>query len=351
MIGTRAMSGSAAIRLRNVVIASSPSIMPSSMLTSRMLAPPLDLLARDCERPLVVARLDQAGELLRAGDVGALADHDEVGLGRIDQRLDAAADGDAVGRRRARAARAPSTASAIARMCSGVVPQQPPTRFSQPLRANSPSDRRRLLGRLVEAAEAVGQAGVRVAAHEGRRGRARAPRRTGRISSTPSAQFMPTASGRACETEYQNASTVCPESVRPLRRRSCTESDHRHAAPARRRRSSRSRRGRPSGSACRRWSRRGGGRRRRRRGRGSARRRRRPARRSRRRGTPGSSTSGEIESGPVRRADRAGDEARPVGRPRGHLVGGPARDLGGGQVDLADRALEPVVGQRDRRSR
>ena len=31
------------------------------------------------------------------------------------------------------------TASAIALMCAGVVPQQPPTTFSQPSRANSPS--------------------------------------------------------------------------------------------------------------------------------------------------------------------------------------------------------------------
>ena len=38
--GMRATSGSVAIRLRNVVIACSESSMPSSMLTSRMLAPP-----------------------------------------------------------------------------------------------------------------------------------------------------------------------------------------------------------------------------------------------------------------------------------------------------------------------
>ncbi len=43
------------------------------------------------------------------------------------------------------------------------------------------------------------------------------PRRSGRISLGPSAQFMPTLSGSACETEFQNASTVCPVSVRPLR--------------------------------------------------------------------------------------------------------------------------------------
>jgi hypothetical protein len=33
----------------------------------------------------------------------------------------------------------PATACAIARMCAGVVPQQPPTRLSRPARANSPS--------------------------------------------------------------------------------------------------------------------------------------------------------------------------------------------------------------------
>ena len=33
----------------------------------------------------------------------------------------------------------PATAAAMARMCSGVVPQQPPTMFSQPSSANSRS--------------------------------------------------------------------------------------------------------------------------------------------------------------------------------------------------------------------
>ncbi len=37
----------------------------------------------------------------------------------------------------------------------------------------------------------------------------------GRISAAPSAQFSPTASGRACRTEFQNASVVWPDSVRP----------------------------------------------------------------------------------------------------------------------------------------
>ena len=38
----------------------------------------------------------------------------------------------------------------------------------------------------------------------------------GRISVAPSAQLMPTVSGRACITLVQNASTVWPERVRPL---------------------------------------------------------------------------------------------------------------------------------------
>src|SRR5918994_957973 len=39
----------------------------------------------------------------------------------------------------------------------------------------------------------------------------------GRISVAPSEQFTPTISGFACSTEYQKASTVCPDRLRPLR--------------------------------------------------------------------------------------------------------------------------------------
>ena len=45
----------------------------------------------------------------------------------------------------------------------------------------------------------------------------------GRICFAPSAQFMPTLSSGMCETEIQNASTVWPESVRPLRSTMVTE--------------------------------------------------------------------------------------------------------------------------------
>ena len=37
-----------------------------------------------------------------------------------------------------------------------------------------------------------------------------------RSACAPSAQLSPTLSGRPCATEFQNASVVCPESVRPL---------------------------------------------------------------------------------------------------------------------------------------
>jgi hypothetical protein len=62
----------------------------------------------------------------------------------------------------------PSTCLAMAAIHSGVVPQQPPTRFSQPLRANAGELAEHLRGVVhvpLEAAEAVGHAGVGIAAH------------------------------------------------------------------------------------------------------------------------------------------------------------------------------------------
>jgi hypothetical protein len=45
----------------------------------------------------------------------------------------------------------------------------------------------------------------------------------GRISFAPSEQLTPTISGFACSTASQNASSVCPESVRPERSTIVTE--------------------------------------------------------------------------------------------------------------------------------
>ncbi len=61
MIGTRATSGSAAIRFRNRVIAASPSSMPSSMLTSMMFAP-----ASTCSRATATASSNCPPRISRA---------------------------------------------------------------------------------------------------------------------------------------------------------------------------------------------------------------------------------------------------------------------------------------------
>ena len=89
MTGTVAMSGSAAIRRRNRVIAATPSSIASSMFTSISWAPLVDLLAGDVDRLVLGAIGDQPGELARAGHVRPLADVDErVARRRDDQRLE-----------------------------------------------------------------------------------------------------------------------------------------------------------------------------------------------------------------------------------------------------------------------
>ena len=77
MIGTRAMSGSAAIRLRKVVMAWTLSSRPSSMLTSMTCAPASTCWRATVSAAGVVAVGDQLAEAGRAGDVGPLADVDE----------------------------------------------------------------------------------------------------------------------------------------------------------------------------------------------------------------------------------------------------------------------------------
>ena len=60
---------------------------------------PFHLLARDAERPLVVARRDELREPRRAGDVRPLADDDEVGVGADRERLEAGEPGEPLDRR------------------------------------------------------------------------------------------------------------------------------------------------------------------------------------------------------------------------------------------------------------
>ena len=137
MTGTRAMSGSPAIRLRNLTMAACESSMPSSMLTSMICAPLATCWRAMSTAAGIVARLDQLAELGRAGHVGALADIDEQAVGIDGQRLQAAQAAGRGDARHACAAATPATARTTARMCSGVVPQQPPTMLTKPLAANS----------------------------------------------------------------------------------------------------------------------------------------------------------------------------------------------------------------------
>ena len=98
----------------------------------------LDLLPGDLDGLVVAAVQDEPREGARAGDVGPLADVDEQRIGPDVERLEAGQARPRLERRDRRAAARPATAAAIARVWSGVVPQQPPTRLSAPSRASWP---------------------------------------------------------------------------------------------------------------------------------------------------------------------------------------------------------------------
>ena len=158
----------------------------------------LDLLRGHGERGVVVAGLDQVAELRRAGDVGALADVDEQRVLGDVQRLEAGEPhrGHRLGglaRRRARRRR-----RRCAEMCSGVVPQQPPTRLTSPALANSASTCAIWSGGLVVLTEGVGQPGVGVARDEAVGDAGELGEVGPDLGSAPSAQLSPTpAAGRA----------------------------------------------------------------------------------------------------------------------------------------------------------
>ena len=76
-------------RFRNRVMACSESSSPSSMFTSMIWAPPSHLLAGHLHGLVVASFADETGEAYGAGDVGALADVDEVALGPQHQRIEA----------------------------------------------------------------------------------------------------------------------------------------------------------------------------------------------------------------------------------------------------------------------
>src|SRR5690606_26184840 len=186
---------------------------------------------RDLDRFLEAVLLDQLLELGAAGDIGALADVDKQQLRRDYQRLQPGQPRVSRGAHRdtslfffhgsasssdrgSRRGGSPRTASAMARIWSGVVPQQPPTRFNSPERANSSRVAAVSSGVSSYSAKAFGSPALGWALTKQSATRARVST-CGRRSLAPSAQFRPTASGRECETEMWKASAVWPERVRP----------------------------------------------------------------------------------------------------------------------------------------
>ncbi len=136
MIGSRAASGSVARRLRNVVIACSASSRSASMFTSSRFAPP-----RTCSSATSTAPWKSFASIRRRKRA------DPVTFVRSPTTTNPVSGPITNGSRpekRGLVSRAgtcrggsPSTARAIACVCSGVVPQQPPTRLTRPSSANA----------------------------------------------------------------------------------------------------------------------------------------------------------------------------------------------------------------------
>ncbi len=106
------------------------------------------------------------------------------------------------------------TCSTISRIWSGVVPQQPPVMLSQPLSAHSRMKPAVSHGCSSYSAIALGNPALGCA--ETKTSAMRESSSTcGRSCLAPRAQLSPTDSGLAWRTEFQNASVVWPESVRP----------------------------------------------------------------------------------------------------------------------------------------
>ena len=106
------------------------------MFTSSALAPPRTCsIATSTAASRSSASIERA-EPRRAGDVRPLADHHEPRVGADLERLQPAPPRPPRGTRD-RARRHPLDDAAIWRMCSGVVPQQPPTTLTSPSSANA----------------------------------------------------------------------------------------------------------------------------------------------------------------------------------------------------------------------
>ncbi|GIT12750.1 MAG: hypothetical protein CM1200mP34_1560 [Verrucomicrobiales bacterium] len=203
MIGTREMFGSEAIRLRNRVIAASESSMLSSMFTSIICAP-----FSTCCRATASASsywsflisLAKRGEpvtLVRSPTLTKLDSGRTVNASMPLSRNHGSGLAKRLGSQSA-------TALAISRICPGVVPQQPPTMFSQPLAAQSCNCGANDSG---VSGKPVGSSGSGMPAFGCALTLTGAMRESSpmcdRISCGPSAQLIPTLTRSMLDTEFQ----------------------------------------------------------------------------------------------------------------------------------------------------
>ncbi len=137
-IGTREMSGSDAISDRKRAIAASESSSPSSMFTSINCAP-FSTCWRATSSPaskspslMSLRKRAEPVTLVRSPMLAKSESGPRLSGSSPERRERRSMLG---GRRGGRSA----TASAMASMCAGTVPQHPPTMFRKPARANSPS--------------------------------------------------------------------------------------------------------------------------------------------------------------------------------------------------------------------
>ena len=136
MIGTRAMSGSDAIRFRKRDIAAAESSIASSMLTSMTCAPFSTCWRATCSAssnwPFRISRAKalEPVTLVRSPTLTNSESASTLKGSRPDSRIAGGRCGLARGAM-------PSMARAIAAMWSGVVPQQPPATLTKPACANS----------------------------------------------------------------------------------------------------------------------------------------------------------------------------------------------------------------------
>ena len=140
MTGTRAMSGSEAIRRRKRTMHASESSSPSSMFTSMACAPFstwLRATASAVSKSPSRTRRAKRGEpvtLVRSPTFTKRESGATFRGSRPASRVTGARSGGTRGA-------TPATASTSARMWPGVVPQHPPTTLTRPRRAQSPTSR------------------------------------------------------------------------------------------------------------------------------------------------------------------------------------------------------------------